>query len=196
MGGLFMRRSTTPAIILFLVVVGIGGFFIGRTGVFNLGRQNTQLTKVNLDPGHKINETEVVLFFLKPAPANFYLKPVLYQVKNDSDLHVQALKALFAGPSKQSKLLPIFPQETKVLGFNIKDGIAYVNLSRSVTELNVGSSGEALAVASIVNTLTKFPDVFRVKLLIEGKEVESLAGHVDVTGLLRYNDQLIDPELF
>ena len=191
-----MRRSTTPVLILILILVGIGGFFIGHTGLFYLGRANTRITKVNPELNQKIDAAQVVLFFLKSAPANSCLKPVLYKVANSGDPHVQALEALFAGPSKLSKLLPIFPKETKVLGFSLKNGIAYVNLNRSATQLNVGSSVEALAVASIVNTLTKFPDVFRVKLLIEGKEVESLAGHVDVTGLLRYNDQVIDPDLF
>jgi germination protein M len=190
-----MRRATIPVIILFLIAVGIGGFLIGRTGIFNLGRQN-QLANVGRKPDAKLNETPLVLFFLKPDAANFYLKPVLYRVKNNGDMHIRALEALFAGPSKQSGLLATFPKETKVLGLSIKDGIAYVNLNQSATKLNVGSSAESLAVASIVNTLTKFPDVFRVKILIEGKEVESLAGHVDVTGLLQYNDQVVDPEFF
>jgi germination protein M len=191
-----MRRSTTTVIILFLVVVGIGGFLLGRAGMLSFWRENNGSVKVTQGSNQKTNETEVVVFFLKPAPTNFYLKPVLYRVKNDKDLHIEALEALFAGPSQQSKLLAIFPQNTKVLGFNVKDGTAFVNLNASATQLNVGSSTEMLAVASIVNTLTKFPDVFRVKLLVEGKEVESLAGHVDITGLLRYNDQVVDPELF
>jgi spore germination protein GerM len=191
-----MRRFATPVIIFFLVIAGIVGFFIGHAGMLHLGRENNRLTKVNQQLHREIEETQVVLFFLKPAPVNFYLKPVLVRVKNHGDIHVQALEALFAGPPKLSKLLPIFPKETKILGFSLKQGIAYVNLNQSATQLNVGSSIEVLAVASIVNTLTKFPDVFRVKISVEGKEVESLAGHVDVTGLLHYNDQVIDPDLF
>ena len=191
-----MRRSAIPVLILVLILVGIGGFFIGRAGLFSLKRENTRITKVNQELSHKIDTEQVVLFFLKSAPANSYLKPVLYPLTNSGDQHVQALEALFAGPPKHSKLLAIFPKETKVLGFRLKNGIAYVNLNHSATQLNVGSSVEVLAVASIVNILTKFPDAFRVKLLIEGKEVESLAGHVDLTGLLRYNDQVIDPDFF
>jgi Spore germination protein len=192
-----MRRLTIPAIILFLMIVGIGGFLLGRTGIVNMTRQNNRFTNEAARPKISIvNKSDVVVFFVKPARTNFYLKPVLYRVNNDRDLHVRALEALFAGPSEQSKLLPVFPKETKVLGLTIKDGIAYVNLNQSAAKLNVGSSTENLAVASIVNTLTKFPDVFRVKILIEGKDAESLAGHVDITGLLQYDDQVVDPELF
>jgi spore germination protein GerM len=191
-----MRRFATPVLILVLILVGIGGFFVGRGGLIYQEHENTRITKVNQGLNRNIGAEQVVLFFLKSSQANSYLKPVLYRVTNSGDQHVQALTALFAGPPQQSNLLAIFPKETKVLGFSLKNGIAYVNLNRNATQLNVGSSVEVLAVASIVNTLTKFPDVFRVKLLIEGKEVESLAGHVDVTGLLRYNDQVIDPDLF
>jgi germination protein M len=191
-----MRRSAIPATILFLVLVGIGGFFLGSAGMLHLGRENNRLSKINQELNHKIGEEQVVLFFLESTPVNSYLKPVLYRVKSSGDQHVNALEALFAGPPNHSKLLPLFPKETKVLGFSLKNGIAYVNLNQSATQLNVGSSVETLAVASIANTLTKFPDVFRVKILIEGREVESLAGHVDVTGLLRYNDQVVDPSLF
>jgi spore germination protein GerM len=191
-----MRRSAIPATIIFLLLVGIGGFFLGSASMFHLGRENTRLTKINQELSHKIREEQVVLFFLESAPANSFLKPVLYRVKSNGDLHVNALKALFAGPPDHSKLLAIFPKETKVLGFRLTKGIAYVNLNQNAAQLNVGSTVEALAVASIVNTLTKFPDVFRVKILIEGKDAESLAGHVDVTGLLRYNDQVVDPDFF
>ncbi len=191
-----MRRSTTALIAFFLIVVGIGGFLWGRAGMFPFERASIEAPKIKSDLNGRTSEIDVVVFFLKPAAANFSLKPVLYRVKMDQDLHIQALNALFAGPPTGSKLLPLFPKDTKVINLSIKKGIAYLNLSSNVTGLNVGASTEMLAVASIVNTLTKFPDVFRVKILVEGKEVESLAGHVDVSGLLGYNDQVVDPELF
>jgi len=101
---------------------------------------------------------------------------------------------LFKGPPVGSKLLPIFPEGTKVLGIDVKDGLATVNLNQKATMLNVGSQGEALAVASLVNTLTKLPEIFEVKIIIEGEEVESLAGHVDLSETFRYNSQFVSFE--
>ncbi|MGE5582744.1 MAG: GerMN domain-containing protein [Bacillota bacterium] len=195
-----MRRFATPAVILLLILIGVGGFFLGRQGWVGLKTGNS-INKAQPDKTGQIRDIKsggekVVLFFLRSTPTDFYLKPVLWRVKNNGDKHLEALKALFAGPSPGSNLQPLFPKGTKVLGLNIKDGVAYLNLNSEATRLNVGASGEALAVASIVNTLTKFPDVFRVKILVEGKEVESLAGHFDLTGLLRYDEQVIDPDLF
>ncbi|MBC7339263.1 MAG: GerMN domain-containing protein [Firmicutes bacterium] len=60
-----------------------------------------------------------------------------------------------------------------------------------MTRMNVGSLGEALAVAAIVNTLTEFPQIRQVQILVEGKQVESLAGHVDVSRPLTRNEKLI-----
>ncbi len=192
-----MRRFATPVIIIvILIFVGIGGFWLGKAGIFYLSRENLRLTKLNQELKHRIGGEEVVLFFVKSNSTKFLLKPVLYKVKGKEDKHLQALNALFAGPPVGSNLSPVFPKETKVLNLEIKEGVATVNLNKDATRLNVGSSGELLAVAAIVNTLTKFPDVFQVKILIDGKEVESLAGHVDLTEPLLYSDQVVDPELF
>lgn len=73
----------------------------------------------------------------------------------------------------------------------VKEGTATADFSSEVTRLNVGSMGEALAVAAIVNTLTEFPEIRRVQILVEGRKVESLAGHVDVSRPLARNDRLI-----
>lgn len=191
-----MRHSTAiPIAIVFIFLVGLAGFFLGGAGVFH-PVQNIIQTPDNANRKLNNGQNQVVLFFLKSDPTNFYLKPVLFEIKNGGDRHRKALEALFSGPPKGSNLLGLFPKETAVLSLTVQNGLATVNLNRSATKLNVGSSGELLAVTSIVNTLTKFPDVFRVKILVEGKSVESLAGHVDLTEPLRYNDQVIDPELF
>lgn len=189
-----MRRSMTPVrlVSLFLVVLVAGlGMWI-----WLVNRENNRLTSINRELTQRIEADQTVLFFARTTPANLYLKPVLSKVKPTGDKHLRALEALLAGPPKNSGLLSLFPKGTRILGININNGIATINLNSPATQLNLGSPGEAMAVASIVNTLTKFPDVFRVKILVEGKEVESLAGHVDLTGLLQYNDQVVDPELF
>lgn len=61
-------------------------------------------------------------------------------------------------------------------------GDAYVDLSPEVRSTHRGGSlDEALAVFAIVNAITSnLPDVTAVQLLIDGKEVDSLAGHIDL----------------
>lgn len=174
----------------------LAGIILLILGLCYLGRENRRLTGLRQPPVPRppiATEEPAAIFFVETTPTAFSLKPVLCSLPGKGDRHVRALEVLFAGPPSNAGLQGFFSKGTRVLGFTLKNGLATVNLNQEATRINVGSQGEALAIASIVNTLTKFPDVYRVQLLIEGKEVESLAGHVDTTGTFPYNDQVVDP---
>jgi spore germination protein GerM len=66
--------------------------------------------------------------------------------------------------------------------FLTEDGQAFVDLSREVIAGHPGGTmSELLTVYTIVNALTaNLPAVITVQLLVDGKEVETLAGHVDL----------------
>lgn len=61
-------------------------------------------------------------------------------------------------------------------------GDAYLDLSKEiVTGHSGGSLDEALAIYAIVNALTaNLADVTAVQILIDGKQVDTLAGHLDL----------------
>ena len=66
-------------------------------------------------------------------------------------------------------------------------GEAFVDLSHEIMTGHTGGSlDEALAVFAIVNAITvNLPDVTGVQLLVDGKEVDTLAGHIDLRHPLR-----------
>ena len=68
-------------------------------------------------------------------------------------------------------------------------GDAYVDLSREVVTAHPGGSlDELLTVYTIVNALTmNLPAVTAVQVLVDGKEVDTLAGHVDLRRPLAKN---------
>ncbi len=70
---------------------------------------------------------------------------------------------------------------------------AYVDLDGAfVKGLPGGSHNELLAAYAIVSVLTtNLSPVTRVQILIDGREVETLAGHVDLREPLRKNEGLI-----
>ena len=72
-------------------------------------------------------------------------------------------------------------------------GDAYVDLSHeAVTAHPGGTLNELLTVYTIVNALTvNLPAVKSVQILIDGKEVETLAGHVDLRQPLAKNLALV-----
>jgi Sporulation and spore germination len=68
-------------------------------------------------------------------------------------------------------------------------GEAYVDLSRQVTDAHPGgSTNELLTVYALVNALTaNLPAVRSVQILVDGHEVGTLAGHVDLRRPLAQN---------
>ncbi len=63
-----------------------------------------------------------------------------------------------------------------------KDGMAIVDLTVAAKENHPGGSqSEIMTIYSIVNSLVlNMPQVDRVKILIEGREAMTLAGHIDL----------------
>lgn len=179
------------------ILAGFAGYWFGNRETGRLRLENQKLTSTIRVLRHqpKQSPSEAALFFMQSTATAFRLKPILYLLPGKRDRHIEALEALFAGPPAGSKLLAVFPKETKVLGFSLRKGLAEVNLNQKASQINVGAQGEALAIAAIVNTLTKFPDVYRVVILIDGKETESLAGHVDLTQEFEYNTQVVENRL-
>ncbi|MFQ5790357.1 MAG: GerMN domain-containing protein, partial [Acidobacteriota bacterium] len=102
-----------------------------------------------------------------------------------SSLQEQAklvVRELLAG-SRRGRASP-FPKGVKLRElFITPQGLAFVDLSREVISNHPGgSSGEELTVYSLSNTLiANFPAVKKVQILVEGREVQSLAGHLDLT---------------
>jgi spore germination protein GerM len=76
--------------------------------------------------------------------------------------------------------------------FLTDNGQAYVDLSRDVATAHPGGSlNEMLTIYTIVHALTfNLPAVTAVQLLVDGKEVDTLAGHVDLRRPLSKNLQL------
>jgi spore germination protein GerM len=76
--------------------------------------------------------------------------------------------------------------------FLTEGGQAYVDLSRDVATAHPGGSlNEMLTIYTIVHALTfNMPAVTAVQLLVDGKEVDTLAGHVDLRRPLAKNLQL------
>jgi hypothetical protein len=66
--------------------------------------------------------------------------------------------------------------------FITRDGEAYVDLSRELVAGHPGgSANELLTIRTIVDALTvNLPAITAVQLLIDGREVDTLAGHVDL----------------
>lgn len=92
----------------------------------------------------------------------------------------------------------VIPTGTKVRAFYLTDrGDAFVDLSREVSANHPGGSfNELLTVYAIVDAVTtNLPAVQRVQILIDGKEADTLAGHVDLRRPLQKDLGLVRDEV-
>jgi spore germination protein GerM len=99
----------------------------------------------------------------------------------------------------------VIPEGTVLRAFYVTDrGDAFVDLSPEVSRAHPGGSlNELMTVYALVNAVTtNLPAVQRVQILVDGKEVDALAGHVDIrrpltrdSSLVRDRDATQDPKL-
>jgi len=76
----------------------------------------------------------------------------------------------------------VIPDGTELLNvFVTRKGIVYLNLNRHIQDRHIGGlSAELATITSLVNTLLfNFKEINQVQILVEGTEIETLAGHVD-----------------
>jgi Sporulation and spore germination len=100
----------------------------------------------------------------------------------------QLLHALIADPPTPDQRT--IPADTELLGFYIlPDGTAIADFSDALsTETPSGILSERMTVNSIARTLeNNVPGLRRLKILIHGQEVDTLAGHIDLTGFFDLN---------
>ena len=125
-----------------------------------------------------VKEKTIDLYFATPDA--MYLKPESRTIKG-RNLYKEAVNALIAGPTKQSLTITI-PEGVEVLKITRNNDTIQVDFSEEIVKNHWGgSAGERLTVYSIVNTLTQFQGIEQVKFLIEGKEVDTLVGHMDLS---------------
>jgi len=88
------------------------------------------------------------------------------------------MEALIKGP--QSGLQPTIPRDTQLRKVAVERGVCTVDFSEAMqTNHSGGTSGELMTVYSIVTSLTEnVPGVQSVRILIEGRPQETLAGHL------------------
>ena len=102
-------------------------------------------------------------------------------IKDTDNRYQAAVEALMAGTEKKG-LANVFPKKAKLLQVTVSGKVAKVDFSRELQKNLVGgSTGEEMLVGSVVNTLTEFPEIQKVQILVDGQEVETLSGHMDLS---------------
>jgi spore germination protein GerM len=176
---------------LALLVVFAGGLFylrsLARRIFFELPLHSDESAKARLNEaalqsGSGPNEIALLFFpSLSERKLVVETRPLKW-APAAADRVRQVLLALAEGP-RQDLDHPLAASTEVRAVFLTSEGTAYVDLSSDLlSSIHPGIESECLAVYSIVNSITtNIPSVKRVKILIQGQEVETLEGHADLT---------------
>ncbi len=132
----------------------------------------------------ELDKKEVTVYY--PSYIDGLLHPEtrrIYQTESTTDQAKQTITALLKGPTEEG-LTQIIPPESRLREiFMDAQGTAYIDFSSEFgVNLKGGTSNELMLVYSIVNTLTdNFEDIKRVRILLDGREIQTLCGHLDLT---------------
>jgi len=120
-----------------------------------------------------------------------YLVPEHHVIPKNAHPAQAAMELLVAG-TKDAQLVSVIPAGTKLKHISIKDKIAYVDFNDKLVKNNTGgSTSEMLLVAAIVNTLTEFNDIQKVQIMVEGKKIDTISGHMDIGEPLSRSEKII-----
>ncbi len=201
------KKKNSPKIIfslLIIIILVITGYLIFNkfiVPVLERYREKPVVTKEipykeeekkEIQPVKTEEMVEVNLYFSDSQA--MYLVPEKRNIPQTPSLARQVVDALIKGP-ENTDLYPTIPQGTQVSEVYIADDIVYVDLSEEIfINHSGGSSGELMTVYSIVNTLTEIPPIVGVQILVEGNEMNSLVGHIDISMPLLRDKDWIKPE--
>ena len=178
---------------LIFVVLGAAIYFpMLRRRVQRAARQQQQSEEqarrelaqpITANPGDPRVKTK--LFWASDA-LDSTLVPVTVELPLANDAMVrskQVLNTLLAGPV-DAELRTLPPDAVLLAFYLLPDGTGIADFSEAMaTSVPSGIASEQMAVDSIARTLeANVPQVRRLKILIHGQEVETLAGHLDLTG--------------
>ena len=183
------------------VVVGLGIAVVSAAIYFPILRRRVKTAAKIAEPSEEQARRELtqaitqnasdpvvkVKMFWTSSEDESALAPVTIQLALSKDAALRAkqvLNTLLAGPVDSD--LRTLPPDAALLAFYLlPDGTAVADFSEALaTSTPSGIQSEQLAVDSIARTLeANVPPVKRLKILIHGRELETLAGHVDLTQL-------------
>lgn len=157
-----------------------------------LDTEGKVLNNVDVIEISKVPETLVDLYF-GTADGYFKKEQRIVSAEISTDNAYLLIEELLKGTVNPQDTLNVLPEGTTILNYSYDADkkIAIIDLGGTIKEAK-GSMGEIFAVYSVVNTLTQVDGIEKVKILINGEEVESLSGHIYLKDALSPDYSLLE----
>ncbi len=156
---------------------------------------NALFPPVDMEAMKKKDKKQIEIFFSDTQERLLVAeKRYVYKEDDAAEQAKEVVKALLDG-SKTGKV-NTFPAKVALRDVKLdKDGVARVNFSADLIKWHPGgSTAEMATIYSLTNTLTaNVADIQSVKIVVEGKELPSLGGHISTMHPFRPDQDLYVP---
>jgi len=178
------QKNRGGKILFILVLIGIGLILLFHQQIFRSVKPSTKRRSASV-------ERKEVLLYFSDNEGEYLVGEKRKILKKNAiqDEAKETIIELIKGPS--GELIRTLPPRTELLTLQISDGgVARVNFNPSLSKDHPGgSSAEIMTVYSIVNSLSvNFPQIKRVQILIDGKPIATIVGHLSL-------EQPVSPKL-
>ena len=193
-----LRRLALPAL-LTLAVWGCSGSD-GDAPIAVPDTSDAEPVEVDADPDDEVVadeplRTTAVEIYFPSARYNGLVGEFreIFATATPGDRAKQIISDLISGPTTDKCLRAVPPGTRLRQVYVLPDGTAYLDFSTELTEgIGGGSMKELLTVYAIVDSVAfNVREVHRVAILIGGRPIETMNGHVDLRGPLKPNARWI-----
>ena len=171
-------------VIICSVIILIAAFIVifgGEKKDKNTVLNKEKIEKLNIESKDKGDSIDINLYFNGGKNENDVKIVKEERLVNREELFGEVIvQELIKGPAVNSESKPIFPKDTRVLSFSIKDGIAYLNLSYN-KDLKITASEEKALLTCLSTSLSQLESVRKLMLTVENQTIQSLGGNYDIS---------------
>ena len=169
-------------LVIMLIAAGAGLFFWTRTdGASPAQKPEEPIANPLIQPAFRNEPLAVTVYY----PVEGTLLSVSASVKRQPDTQAQAREALAAVFADQRAAQTAVFRDIKLKAFYLDgSGTAYIDLTPSSPQRDIraGAGEELLAIYAMVNTVMQnFEGIKQVAFLVDGRDAQTLAGHVDLS---------------
>ena len=184
------KKSIRKSVLFFIVAAVVVFLILLFVSIFEYVFPPTKDTAAK-----KKEKLQVVLYF-SDANERFLIPEKRYipKEKNNEEQAKEVVKALLDG--SKTKLVNTFPDKVTVESVKIDEAqTAHVSFDNALVQRHPGSSASEMAtIYSLTNSLIQnVSGIKNVKLLIDGKEIESIKGHINTKHPFTMNKELLAP---
>lgn len=118
------------------------------------------------------------VFFVRATDSGYLsLRGAAIEIDDTKSPLTFTIESLLKGPSLSERshgMYSLIPEGSRLISATVKDGVAYLDFSEDFQFNPLGTDGYQAQLQQIVYTVTEFPSVQSVQILLEGKKIDYL----------------------